>query len=476
MRIRNWALGLEAREAEAKVDDDTQSEVSTSEVEVPAAADADVNNGADTPADDATEADLVPSEGATADETEVDSEMEQGDRLASDISDLQNISSVVADSIDDGGMEESARRIVDVAVESFCRRWDIPHVKVGNESLYRGSKMIRTRVALEGIGEVITNGVKKIIAWIKNAIKSIGKWFSNLAHSSTQYEKQIASLKKIVPTITGEAKSKFSDRGWGKSLSMNGKKDPAAVWAYVDKMATHTKLMTQDAIDTMAELHSYNLIDYSHGGFVTKFKLGWAYEHTIKPIFQKMLKEYGVDEKAFKSVCPMPGDNFLVVLDVHGITRMRFIQPYHVEHGGSNNTINVPTKELIEHSLVAGEKYVKLYKERLDESGEYLTNLKKLEAMLEHTEKAAADNKEPGFADAFKASINNIQLALSNAQTIQRGMLAGLKSACIGCIGYAQAGVACYKKAKAESSESESSHDAGHEEHQHVPGTELAVV
>ena len=475
MRIRNWVLGLEAREEDQVVDDSASTEVEATEAPAPD----DVDNSSDVAeesdadtaiaeepevieATDAPEADLVPSEGATAEEAEVDRVMDKSERLASDISDLQTISSVVNDSIDDGGAEESARRIVDVAVENFCSRWDIPHTRVATESRYQGSKMIQTRIALEGLGEVIANGIRKLIIWIKEAIKSIGKWFTSQAGTVAYFEKHLAKLRAAEDKFPkGEMAMRHGN--WATYLYINGELNPKAVFDYADKMSDHTKMMVMDIMDTIHGQHA-DMLEKANGSYVSQLKLKWISGSTIKGRVSKIMHDYGLAEADCKGVCVMPGENYLFVFQKDGQPMIRYIKAERLDERAYQGKFKTTTSDLVHAAIAAAEKYIGLFKERTAESSKYVTGLEQLERELETVEKAAKSNTSAEDRTASQTAITRMRQNIANTQSIQRGMIAGLKDACAGCLSYVAAAHASdYVDTKEPASEKQ-------------PGTELAVA
>ena len=431
MLPRNWIVAKEAR-------DDTSPEVD--ELNTPDVDDAVANDpeSTATPLDDDTE--VTPDADATtadmADQA-IDVDMAEGDRLASDISDLQTIHSVVADSIGDGGAEESARRVIDVAVESFCKRWDIPHVKVGNESLST-SKMIRTRVACESIGEAIAKGFTALVAWIREICKKIGAWFKGLFTLVAKLESRLKGLEAVIGHL-GDKDGKFAING-NTNLYFNGKLDPEAITKYADRMVDHTKTMIQDTVDTIWVQRADLVSKYRDGG-LTKLKAMWAWEKSLYATVKRIMASHNLDEKAYKGVCPMPGENYLFMFELDGQTKVQFIRSTLV---ADKYSPGCPTKDKLADALKAAATYTRLYKERTGESHEFVHKLEALEGMLESAVKAQHDAKDDGAKEIMQESIKNLRATLANSQSIQRGMVAGLRAGAVGLLDYVAAGVHAY--------------------------------
>lgn len=434
MLPRNWAIATEARTDTDGIAADPVVDTDAVDIPVDDTTDPVVEVTDDIPADTMPDAEV--SEADIADQA-IDTDMTEGDRLASDISDLQTIHSVVADSIGDGGAEESARRVIDVAVESFCKRWDIPHVKVGNESLST-SKMIRTRVACESIGEAITKGFAALVAWIKEICKKIGAWFKGLFTLVGKLESRLKGLEAVIDHL-GDKNGKFSVDG-NENLHFNGKVDPDAIAKYADRMVDHTKTMVQDTVDTIWVQRSDLISKYRDGG-LTKLKALWVWEKSLYSTVKRIMADYGLDEKAYKGVCPMPGENYLFMFEHEGKTKIQYI---HGKIVTDKNSVTRPTKDKLVDALKAAANYTRLYKERTGESHEFVTKLESLEGMLESAVKAQSEAKEDGAKEIMQESVKNLRQTLANSQSIQRGMIAGLRAGALGLLDYVSAGVHAY--------------------------------
>lgn len=434
MLPRNWAIATEARTDTDGIAADPVVDTDAVDIPVDDTTDPVVEVTDDLPADTMPDAEV--SEADIADQA-IDADMDTGDRLASDISDLQVIHSVVSDSIGDGGAEESARRVIDVAVESFCKRWDIPHVKVGNESL-SSSKMIRTRVACESIGEAITKGFAALVAWIKEICKKIGAWFKGLFTLVGKLESRLKGLEAVIDHL-GDKNGKFSVGG-NENLHFNGKVDPDAIANYASRMGDHTKSMVQDTVDTIWVQRSDLISKYRDGG-LTKLKAMWAWDKSLYTTVKRIIADYGLDEKAYKGVCPMPGENYLFMFEHEGKTRVQYI---HGKIVADKNSIALPAKDKLVAALKAAATYVHLYKERTSDSHEFVTKLESLESMLETAVKAQSDAKEAGAKEVMQESVKNLRQTLANSQSIQRGMVAGLRAGALGLLDYVSAGVHAY--------------------------------
>ena len=70
-------------------------------------------------------------------------------------------------------ISDATTRTVDVAIESFCKRWDIGTIKPGVEARTHEVNFLRKQVALEGIGSAISAGWNKLIELIKRIITNI---------------------------------------------------------------------------------------------------------------------------------------------------------------------------------------------------------------------------------------------------------------------------------------------------------------
>ena len=113
-----------------------------------------------------------PTQSVEAHVLEMQAENNESDLLLRDIGqmsdDLNNLEMIERHISDTHNVSDATTQVVDIALESFCKRWDIPTIKPGIEARAHAADFLRKQVALEGIGSAIATGIKKLIEWLKS--------------------------------------------------------------------------------------------------------------------------------------------------------------------------------------------------------------------------------------------------------------------------------------------------------------------
>lgn len=128
-------------------------------------------------------------------------------------------------------VEPAGAEIADLAIEAIANKYNIARpARISAESFASGSARVATYAALskeafEGAKELrarAVEGIKKLIEWFKNLIKSV-------FDKRTQLEKRIAALTSSANSLSGEvaADAKIKVGGWGAVVGDAVAADPA---------------------------------------------------------------------------------------------------------------------------------------------------------------------------------------------------------------------------------------------------------
>ena len=157
-------------------------------------------------ADTAVEVQLVEVQGI---DSELDSLLADGETLEQDTRMVESVADEVAGSAAEGGLTETAARVAEVAVESYCQRWHISRIKVASESFAaRSDRMKATKIAMEGLVETIAKGWDAFVKYLKALcvrLKEAFKHYTGLG--KTLGEKVDTALAKVKAGL-GEMKDK----------------------------------------------------------------------------------------------------------------------------------------------------------------------------------------------------------------------------------------------------------------------------
>ena len=375
-------------------------------------------------ADTAVESQLVEVQGVDA---ELDQLLADGETLEQDTRMVEAVADEVAATASEGGMTESAARIAEVAVESYCSRWGISRIKVASESFgSRSNRMKATAIAMEGIGETIASGWDKFVKFVKALVERFTKAFKHYTGLGLSIKEKAEKLKaKVGASKVGAAKSDKIKGGFLSQLVIAGKLDPKAVISCAHKLGGE--------VNTVAnQLSTYvgAIIDNKTTKLPT-IKLG------------QTAKAPGAAAGA--AAYALPGSIYLIVTE----NELKI-----VKHDGGAKAEELPVPSVadiqaaLDGAIAAGaalDKGAIAGLEKLNAAIETVSNSKKFSG--DALRAAVKSGKNEEVANAREA-VNRAQPAVRSAAAFQDAATKGLRAAAVGLYSYAQAALAAYGKGK----------------------------
>jgi phiKZ-like phage internal head proteins len=154
---------------------------------------------------------------------------------------LEDVATTMQESVESGeGLDETAAKVADIAVESIMARLGIKSATKVIPSLEnfgsKSSRVAATKIALEGV----MDKVKQIWQAIVNALKSLGakivSFIQGLIKHRATLEKHLKGLQARVAKIDASAKPKEQKLkgGFVKGLSVGGKTDASTAGLVLD--------------------------------------------------------------------------------------------------------------------------------------------------------------------------------------------------------------------------------------------------
>ena len=414
MAKRQWAVGLE------NMDDDQN--VNMAEVEKP---------------EEAVESHLIEVEGL---DQQVSDLVDDGEELSSDTEQLEEYAEAVEKGAEDGGMDETAARVVDIGVESIAGKWGIKRTKIGAENFSGSMKAQSTKVALESIGETIKTMWKKFVAWIGEIIGKVKDFWLKYVNAGKSMKKRAEKLLQRLDNGLGQKDKTEISGGWITNLIVDGTVDPDYVIASGAKAAS-------GVMEAARELAVY--VDQAGkvvgAGSATEGKFG-STQNLMVPFGKKTTKKLGslVPTGAGEiNAAAIPGGAYLVGYEREGVTYVKFAS---VGENNGEKKIATPDEGKMKSAIKAIEQYGDALETSLKEFRKANDSLAKLKSAADEASKkfdeAKADEKD-GARNALKIA----NAAVSNYTATQRASTAFLKNGGQGLIGYVTAGIGAYKKA-----------------------------
>lgn len=414
MAKRQWALGLENL-------DDSQA-VDLAEVEKP---------------EEAVETHLIEVEGLDQSVSEL---VDDGEELVGDTEQLEEYADAVEKGAEDGGMDETAARVVDVAVESIAVKWGIKRTKIGAENFSGSMKAQSTKVALEAIGETIKTMWQKFVAWIGEIIGKVKDFWLKYINAGKSMKKRAEKLLARLDNGLGQKDKTEIGGGWTTNLIVDGTIDPDFVISSAAKAAS-------GVMEAARELAVY--VDQAGkivgAGSASQGKFGTT-QTVMTPFGKKTTKKLGslVPTGAGEvNAAAIPGGAYLVNYDRDGVSYIKFAS---IGENTGEKKIATPDEGKMKSAIKAIEQYGDALETSLKEFRKANEGLAKLKTAADEASKKF-DEAKSEEKDGARQALKVANAAVSNYTACQRASTAFLKNGGQGLIGYVTAGIGAYKKA-----------------------------
>ena len=181
-------------------------------------------------AGESVEAQLIEVEGLDAEICTMEADAGE---LQGDTESMENMESAVAESAEEGGLDETAAKVTEVAMESYCARWGIQRTRVATESFAGGSRQQATQVALEGIGDSIKGAFEAFGKWLQELVNKIRDFWVKYINAGKAVKKRAQKLKQRLSNGLGAIKKDHISGAWAKDLLINQKVDIATVLKFL---------------------------------------------------------------------------------------------------------------------------------------------------------------------------------------------------------------------------------------------------
>ena len=162
----------------------------------------------------------------------VEENLDAIDSADTDSGELSDLADTVEETVENGGMDATTARVVEVAVESIYKRLGVPRKAMPAMEAFgaEGNKLAATKIALETIKESLA----KIWEAIKKAIVDMSAWVAKFLDSIFNGNtKLIARVKSVKEALAAAPDTKQTGNvkagGFAKALTMGGKFDTVEI-------------------------------------------------------------------------------------------------------------------------------------------------------------------------------------------------------------------------------------------------------
>ena len=427
MYQRTWTLGLEAQEDESP--EALEPIITEEPSESVEATDLEVNEAND----------------------DLEATDRQAEDLADDISDLQTVHDVVADSLSDGGCEVSNARLIDVATESFCARWDIPRAAVACEAMAYATPSVRANVACEGIMDTIKAGIKKLIEFINNVILKIKTFFGSVVDYPSKILKRAEALEKVANERANNEfnRKKWSVGSWANNVSVGGEYNPKQIFNQPGRIIQTSEYIFEDLV-----ILANNIVDKVDAtnakSTLARMKMRFFGNATLPKQARDKLSPGAKDAR----VVAFPGELYLIgerYVSTAGdapdkqLTTDDFKLSYIVaETSHQRQELTPPSHDEIVKAINASKEFANGFQRHIDGNQDVNKSLELMQHGLDVLTKSMEDAANSLERDGWASLYAQRKQEMSNFKIMVQVNILGLRNAALGMLSYAEAGLRCY--------------------------------
>ena len=126
------------------------------------------------------------------------------DQLDADTAQLERHADNVAASLDEGGMDETAARATEIAVEDITGRWNLTSRRLGTENFASGTgRLSATRLGLESIIDSIKGAWERFLEWMRERFQAMKDVWRKYINAGKAFKKRAQKLRERVNKLSG---------------------------------------------------------------------------------------------------------------------------------------------------------------------------------------------------------------------------------------------------------------------------------
>ena len=403
---------------------------------------------------ESVEAQLIEVEGLDA---EICTMRQDADELEEDTRSMENMEGAVAEAAEEGGLDETAARITEVAMESYCARWGIQRTRVATESFAGGARVQATQVALEGIGDSIKGAFETFGKWVQELVNKMRDFWVKYINAGKAVKKRALALKERLSAGLGEQKSAEIGGMWQKDLLINQKSDVKGIIKFIescDKGIAGFGKKLEDAVSLIKFGGDVVKLEKAYNGILLSVLglMNGIYNPAIIQI--RDLRGAGRVPANAKDVeiFATPREGYIVSFTNpdDGRKSVTFAQ-HQINHKIRNHNVKTPSSSELDIAVGALIKCGDVMEQKLIN---FRDGQQKLAHLNGEIKAATAKMKEAASREEIQTARKNIWAAkdaLESYHMVTNTVTNGLTAASKGLIGYITAGINAYAKVADES-------------------------
>lgn len=242
---------------------------------------------------------------------EIDELDESIDDAQTDSDTLEKIQDVMEESVESGeGLDETSAEIAEIAIEAICARLGIKKRTMPALESFgsANSRVVATKIAIEGIGSRLSELWKAIVAGLKTMRDWIKAFFAKILNALEGTKDAIAKLDSAVnafdPAKVKAEKETIDNKSLAKALALDKKADASTATTIFDNHIAYTKGIFDSAstlkqvIDaTKGDVFALNVSKLSTANKAYITALGSVSEPMIGGVVLNVVAEEGSAEK-----------------------------------------------------------------------------------------------------------------------------------------------------------------------------------
>ena len=400
---------------------------------------------------ESVEAKLIEVEGLDA---EICTMHQDADELEEDTRSMENMEGAVAEAAEEGGLDETAARITEVAMESYCARWGIQRIRVATESFAGGARVQATQVALEGIGDSIKGAFESFGKWVQEIVNKMRDFWVKYINAGKAVKKRAQKLKQRVARGLGEMKSSEIGGSWQRAALINQKTDIKGVMHFIDNCDKGIAGFSKKLEDAVSLIKFGGDLVFQHidASQVINQALKVANGVFVSAtVTNTQLRGAGRVPANAKNVeiFAAPGEGYFVSYTNpdDGRKSVTFAQ-HEVGQKHRTHDVKTPTSSEID---IAIEKLLKCGDIMESKLVNFRDGQQKLAHLNAEIKSAVSTLDKAHSREEIQIARKNVWAAkdaLTDYNTITRAVTTGLTNASKGLIGYISAGIGAYDKVR----------------------------
>lgn len=367
---------------------------------------------------------------------DIEALVDAGEDLEDDQAVIDDLTANAEASLEEEGMDETGATATAIAVESFCRKYDLPNRKVAKENFSGATRRESTIVAVEALKDTAANMWTAFVTWLKELIAKGKDQLLKLTNAGKAMKSRADKLEKRLDKGLGALDKKDISGSFLANLTVDEKVDYAECLKFSNGSASTADSMGKavlTGIDQAGKILRAGKVEGANGT---------SAELITGNFGKKTQKKLTVPQGAEKySVVALPGNGYLISYTVDGISQSRYEAIAGEQKEKKIATLSAADcKSGVTALFAVGETLETKLKAFRDANEKLNTLVTAVTDAAKALKEATAENRKD-LNNGLKAA----RAAVNTAKASERAVTSSLKNAGTGIAGYIAASISAYK-------------------------------